>query len=70
MNDRRDAAKNIAGAMFAPTTLERDNPQSAIRNPQSAIRNYLRQDWRRKPTVDWRIFSRRASGELTEFRSI
>jgi hypothetical protein len=28
MNDRRDAAKNIAGAMFAPTTLERDNPQS------------------------------------------
>jgi len=34
MNDRRDAAKNIAGAMFAPTTLERDNPQSAIRNPQ------------------------------------
>jgi len=32
MNDRRDAAKNIAGAMFAPTTLERDNPQSAIRN--------------------------------------
>jgi hypothetical protein len=34
MNDRRNAAKNIAGAMFAPTTLERDNPQSAIRNPQ------------------------------------
>jgi hypothetical protein len=63
MNDRRDAAKNIAGAMFAPTTLERDNPQSAIRN-------YLRQDWWRKPTVDWRIFSRSASGELTEFRSI
>jgi hypothetical protein len=30
MNDRRDAAKNIAGAMFAPTTLELDNPQSAI----------------------------------------
>ena len=60
MNDRRGAAKNIAGAMFAPTTLELDNPQSAIRN-------YLRQDWRRKPTVDWRIFSRRASGEFTEF---
>jgi len=35
MNDRRNAAKNIAGAMFAPTTLELDNPQSAIRNPQS-----------------------------------